>query len=124
MKLPQVGDIVVGVVAKVYHNYAIMVFEDDYTGLLHISELSNRFIRSFTGYCKVGNVYTVKVIAVDQERMNVKVSLKQMNSLERRQTLKGEMVPEGKIDATKLLEKLPDWIEKAIEQEEKERENL
>ena len=124
MKLPQVGDIVVGVVAKVYHNYAIMVFEDDYTGLLHISELSNRFIRSFTGYCKVGNVYTVKVIAVDQERMNVKVSLKQMNSLERRQTLKGEMVPKGKIDATKLLEKLPDWIEKAIEQEEKERENL
>ena len=121
--LPKVGDIVVGVVARVYHNYAIMLFEDDYTGLLHISELSNRFIRSFTGYCKVGNVYTVKVIDVDEERMNVKVSLKQMNNLERRQTLKGEGIDSGKIDFSKLKEKLPLWIEKAIEEEEKERKD-
>ena len=119
--LPKVGDIVVGVVARVYHNYAIMLFEDEYTGLLHISELSNRFIRSFTGYCKVGNVYTVKVVAVDEEKMNVKVSLKQMNNFERRQTLKGETIPQEKVDFAKLQEKLPAWIEKAIEDEEKER---
>ena len=119
--LPNVGDIIVGVVARVYRNYAIMVFEEEYTGLLHISELSNRFIRSFTGYCKVGNVYTVKVIAVDEERMNVKVSLKQMSNLERRQSLKGELVGESKVDASLLLEKLPSWIDQVIEEDEQER---
>ncbi len=121
--LPEVGDIVVGVVAKVYRNYAIMVFEDDYTGLLHISELSNRFIRSFTGYCKVGNVYTVKVIAVDKERMNVKVSLKQVNNSERKQTVKEEGVHPAKIDATLLKKKLPLWIEEAIAEQEREQSN-
>ena len=39
--LPKVGDVAVGTVVKVFQTYAIMLFEEGWTGLLHISELSH-----------------------------------------------------------------------------------
>jgi S1 RNA binding domain protein len=65
MKLPQVGDIEEGTVVRVYPHYAILLFDEGWTGLLHISELSNTYVHSFTSYVTVGNIYQVKVIAVD-----------------------------------------------------------
>jgi ribosomal protein S1 len=77
MSHSQVGDILEGTVVRVYPKYAIMLFDDGETGLLHISELSNSFVRNFTGYVQVGNIYKVKVIAYDEAKSFMKVSLKQ-----------------------------------------------
>ena len=40
-QLPSVGDVIQGTVVRVYHNYAIMLFDGGFTGLLHSSELSH-----------------------------------------------------------------------------------
>ena len=109
--LPKIGDVIQVVVCRVCHSYAIMLFDEGYTGLLHISELSHKFIRSFSGYCKVGNIYTVKVIDVDEEKGSVRVSLKQMTANDRRKTLKPEPIDESKIDFTALQERLSNWIQ-------------
>jgi S1 RNA binding domain protein len=78
MSHSQVGDILEGTVVRVYPKYAIMLFDNGETGLLHISELSNSFVRNFTGYVQVGNIYKVKVIAYDEAKSFMKVSLKRV----------------------------------------------
>ena len=109
--LPNVDDVVQGTVVRVYRNYAIMLFDAGYTGLLHISELSHKFIRSFSGYCKVGNIYTVKVIEVDAEKRSVKVSLKQMSSQDRKKALQPLPIEAERVDFAALESKLPEWVQ-------------
>ena len=63
MKQPSVGDIVTGTVVRVYPTYAILLFDEGWTGLLHISELSNNFIHNFTSFVTAGSIYSVKVLS-------------------------------------------------------------
>ncbi|MBQ2069562.1 MAG: S1 RNA-binding domain-containing protein [Bacilli bacterium] len=117
MNLPKVGDLAIGTVVKVYPNFAILLFEDGWTGLLHISELSNNFIRSFTSFVKIGSIYHVKVIAVDEESESVKVSLKQVTQAERRDSFRHQDIDPATIDFSALEAKIPEWAKKQIEEQ-------
>lgn len=109
----KVGDIVEGTVVKVYPSYAILLFEEGTTGLLHVSELSNGYVHNFMKYISVGNIYSVKVVAVDEAKNDVRVSIKQMTSSERRKFQEKKAIDPEQIDSTALQEKLPEWIEEA-----------
>lgn len=109
---PKVGEITQGVVVEVHHDYAIMLFDEGYTGLLHVSEAAHSYVRNFLAYCRVGNIYGVKVIGVDEETGRVKVSVKQLASAERRQLQKSREVDPAMIDFTALGDKLSLWLEK------------
>ena len=108
--LPKVGDVAVGTVVKVYPTYAILLFDDGWTGLLHISELSHSFIRSFTAFVTIGTIYSVKVIKVDEAEGKVHVSLKQMTSSERKRSFAHKPIEAGEVSFDALREKLPEWI--------------
>jgi len=105
-----VGDILEGTVVRVYPKYAIMLFDNGETGLLHISELSNSFVRNFTGYVQVGNIYKVKVIAYDEDKAFMKVSLKQLSGEEKREPLTKKRIEPQDVDFTELEKRLPDWV--------------
>ncbi|MBE6127608.1 MAG: S1 RNA-binding domain-containing protein [Erysipelotrichaceae bacterium] len=111
IKLPAVGTVAVGTVAKVYPTYAILIFDEGWTGLLHISELSNSYIRSFTSFVTIGTLYSVKVIRVDASTHKVHVSLKQVTQSERRNAFCHRVVPRSDISFDSLREHLPLWIE-------------
>lgn len=115
MSHSQVGDIIEGTVVRVYPKYAIMLFDGGETGLLHISEISNSFVRNFTAYIQVGNIYKVKVISFDADKNFMKVSLKQMTPKEKNQPLDKRPIDPSIIDFGKLEEKLPEWIKKENE---------
>lgn len=117
MNHSQVGDILEGTIVRVYPKYAIMLFDGGETGLLHISELSNSFVRNFTGYVQVGNIYKVKVIAYDEEKAFMKVSLKQLSGEERRSPLAKRRIETKDIDFQELEKKLPEWIKEENEKE-------
>ncbi|HBS02969.1 MAG TPA: hypothetical protein DEA63_03810 [Firmicutes bacterium] len=117
MTLPKVGDVAEGVVVKVYPRYAILLFEDGWTGLLHISELANSFIHHFSGYVSTGNIYNVKVIAVNPESDNIRVSLKQMTSADRKKAFRRKKINLNEIDFKALEEKLPEWVKSENEKE-------
>jgi predicted RNA-binding protein with RPS1 domain len=104
------GDVIVGTVVRVYPKYAIMLFDDDETGLLHISELSNDYVRNFTGFVHVGNIYKVKVIQVDEAKGFMKVSLKRLSESERRDGLTKNHIDPKTVDFAELEKKLPDWV--------------
>lgn len=117
-KLPKVGETYIGTVVSVYTSYAIMLFDEGWTGLLHISEVSTSYIRSFASYITIGSIYNVKVIAVDEDSGQVRVSLKQMTNSERRKSFRHCPVDSEDIDFAPLAKMLPLWI--AEENEGKE----
>ncbi len=113
----KVGDILEGTVVKVYPRYAILLFDDELTGLLHISEVSNHYIHSFTDYVKTGSIYKVKVISFDEEGPSMRVSLKALTNNERRDSIARMRVKEENISCDALFEALPKWIEEENKKE-------
>lgn len=106
----KVGDILEGTVVRVYPRYAILLFDDGETGLLHISELSKHFINDFSALLPVGTIYKVKVIEVDEERSSMRVSAKRLTESERRHYFKKKKVDSKDIDFSALRDNLPAWI--------------
>ncbi len=111
MKEIKVGDILEGTVVRVYPKYAIMLFEEGRTGLLHISELSNSFIRNFTSFVQVGNIYKVKVTEINAAENSMRVSLKQMSNAEKHMPLAKVSIDSSRISFLELERHLPSWIE-------------
>jgi S1 RNA binding domain protein len=115
MNHPKVGDIIEGTVVRVYPKYAIMLFDGGETGLLHISEISNSFVRNFTAYVQVGNIYKVKVISFEEEKNFMKISLKALTAKEKSLPMDKRPIDPSSIDFRKLEENLPEWIKKENE---------
>ena len=111
MNLPEVGSIHSGTVIKVFPTYAIMLFDGGWTALLHISELSNSYIRNIAYFIPVGTIHNVKVVSVDEESGKIHVSLKKLSSGERHQSFPKSPVPEKDISFDALKGHLPSWIE-------------
>jgi len=118
MRHSKVGDVIEGTIVKVTPKYAILLFEGGETGLLHISELAKSFVRNFTGFVQVGNIYKVKVIEYDETRDSMKVSLKKMTPAERKKPLPKKRVESASISFSGPAKRLPEWIE-----EENKKEN-
>lgn len=110
MRKPEIGEVATGTVVKVYPTYAILLFDDGWTGLLHISELSHNFIHNFTSFVTAGSIYSVKVIAINEDASNIRVSLKAMTAQEKKRTFRHKRIPQEEIDFSALEEKLPLWI--------------
>ena len=110
MRKPEIGEVATGTVVKVYPTYAILLFDDGWTGLLHISELSHNFIHNFTSFVTAGSIYSVKVIAINEDAPNIRVSLKAMTAQEKKRTFRHKRIPQEEIDFSALEEKLPLWI--------------
>ncbi|MCQ2799835.1 MAG: S1 RNA-binding domain-containing protein [Bacilli bacterium] len=118
MSHSKAGDILEGTVVKIYPKYAILLFENDETGLLHISELTNSYVRNFTSFVQAGNIYKVKVIQYDEEKNFMRVSAKALTPEEKRGPLKKEPIPADKISFEELEKRLPDWIKEQNEGEQ------
>ena len=110
-----VGDILEGTVIRVYPKYAILLFEDGETGLLHISELSNSFVRNFSSYVKAGTIYRVKVIEIDEEKGFMKVSRRKLSGQERHQSMDRKAIPESDQSFQAIEETLPSWVKEETE---------
>ena len=113
ISLPKEGDLAIGTVIAVFPTYAILIYDEGWTGLLHISELSNNFIRRFTNFVTVGSIFLTKVIAIENYSANVRVSLKATTPQDKRRAFRHQPVPRVQIDFTPLRNNLPHWIEEA-----------
>ena len=74
----KMGMVLNGIVTNVTHFGAFVDIGVHQDGLVHISELSNRYIRDPNQVCQVGDKIQVKVIAVDTERQRIGLSVKQL----------------------------------------------
>jgi general stress protein 13 len=69
------GSIVIGKVTGL-QDYGVFVKVMDYDGLIHISELSDKFVRDVRDYLTVGDMIDLKVLEVDEINKKLKLSYK------------------------------------------------
>lgn len=116
----KVGDVVEGIVTGVQSYGAFLSFADHYTGLVHISEISEGYVKEITQFVDVGQMVKVRIIEIDHENKHLKLSLKALNKQYKRKE-KREMwrkyrrgIQETPKGFQPLQELLPIWIEKAL----------
>ena len=70
------GMVLTGTVRNVIDFGAFVDIGDKYDGLVHISEMSDKFIKNPSEIVSVGDIVKVKVIKVDMDRHKVSLSMK------------------------------------------------
>lgn len=74
-----IGDIIKGKVIGI-SSYGIFVkIDEKYNGLIHISEISENYVRNISDYVQVGESIMVKVIGIDEENNHIKLSIKDID---------------------------------------------
>lgn len=94
-KYPQIGELIVAraeTVEKMYvyvrlEDYAGSGFQDRARGMIHISELANRWIRNISNYVKMNQRVVLKVLRVNPEKGHIDLSLRRVNSEQKAATL-------------------------------------
>ena len=113
----QIGDLVIGKITSVKPYALFLSFDNGSNGLLHISELSDSYIRDIEKYGSVGDEIKVKVIAIDEANGFLRVSYKKVPEEERYSTHVNEAriyLEEKEKDFSELEKKLPIWIEETL----------
>lgn len=112
----QLNDIIEGTIINIRSFGAIMIFDDESKGLLHISQVAKTFIRNINRYLKIGKTYQVKVIGIEDDGF-LKLSIIAISEEEkeqyRLQQSKRSQVDPSSIDFTAIKEKLPQWVMEA-----------
>ncbi len=115
----KVGEIIEGTITELRKFGALMIFDHDATGLLHISEVSDRFVFDIARYVQVGRNFNVKILEIDPNNGFMKVSLRKVTIEDRidfkNSAKKRVVVDEDEIDFSPLQEQLGKWTEKQLE---------
>ena len=78
------GDIVTVTITGIQPYGAFAVLPDHTSGLIHISEISDRFVADVHNFVDVGDEVKVKVLDIDQQTHQAKLSLKAIHRHKRR----------------------------------------
>ena len=87
--LPEIGEFVVVTIIRImpYGAYAALDEYDDVEGLLHISEISSRWVKNIRDHVRERQKVVLKVLRVDSEKRHIDLSLRRVNEREKREKL-------------------------------------
>ncbi len=103
-----VNKIVDGYVTGI-EKYGIFIgFDEYYTGLIHISEISSNFVKSITDYVQIGETIKVKILEVDEQNCQMKLSIKNIDY--KKAKLNRYKIKETSVGFFDLQTQLPNWI--------------
>ena len=116
----KIGDIVTCKVTG-FEKYGIFVSVDhDFSGLIHISEISDAFVRDIMDYVSLDEVIYAKVLGYDGDHHKLKLSIKNFDY--RFNSNQNTVIEENGNGFSELQKALDKWIdikEKEIEKIEK-----
>lgn len=86
---PETGELIVATVSGIvpYGAYVKLDEYDDKEGLIHISELSSRWVKNIRDHVREGQKTVLQVLRVDPEKGHVDLSLRRVGDRERREKL-------------------------------------
>jgi translation initiation factor 2 subunit 1 len=86
---PEEGELVVATIVRVlpYGAYASLDEYDGAEGLLHISEVSSRWVRNIRNHVRERQKAILKVLKVDPTKRHINLSLRRVNEREKREKL-------------------------------------
>lgn len=107
------NEIVEGLVTGI-EQYGIFVSLDEYySGLIHISEISEGFVKDINNFVNIGETIKVRVLDSDDDTFHVKLSIKNLNYRINRNKTK---IIETGSGFDVLKEHLPIWINEKNEE--------
>lgn len=100
------GDIVKGRITNIKPYGAFVKLDEDIDGLIHISEVSDGYVRSIEDYLKVGDEVTLEIIKVEEKKISL--SYKTQNKKRRKSRESTEVTTGFKPFETQLKA----WVDK------------
>ncbi len=87
--LPRAGELVVATIKRIvpYGAYVTLDEYGDAEGLLHISEVSSRWVRNIRNHVRERQKTILKVLRVNAEKMHINLSLRRVTEREKRERL-------------------------------------
>lgn len=114
----QVGQVVLAKVSGIQAYGAFVTLDDSTNGLIHISEISNGFVKDVASFVHVGDTIYVKIIDFDETSHQARCSLKALTARKSRRgkhLTKRALLPQGNIGFDSLQAMLPIWVEQIKE---------
>ena len=111
----KVGNIVKGQVTGIEKYGAFVALDYNYTGLIHISEVSNDFVNDISSFIKVGDPIYCQVLEVDKKNEHLRLSIKNINY-----RVNNGKVKESRLGFLPLRNNLNKWISDRISEIEKD----
>ncbi|MDF2607248.1 MAG: ral stress protein 13, partial [Bacillales bacterium] len=116
----KVGDIVIGKITGVQSYGAFVEINSQTQGLIHISEISERFVRDIRDFVSLGEEVTVKILSIDPNTGKLSLSIKELqkisdNNEEQLSQKTLYRVPKPSSSGFHILKKkLDEWIKQSI----------
>lgn len=108
------GQIVEGVITGIQPYGAFVVLDEETTGLIHISEVSDDFVRDIRQYVTQGEHIIAKIIDVSEGPSQLRLSLKALNYSSRKDRTdkdnKRPLVPDAELGFETLETIMPRWL--------------
>ena len=120
-------DIIEGIVISIKKYGVFLSFDDNYVGLLHISEISHNYVNNIEKYFSIGDKVKVMIKKIDTSTKFLEVSLKllpsDLNPYNKILPSKKVLSYIKDIDFTKLEKSLPNLIKEELKREKEEDES-
>ena len=109
----KIGDIVKGEVTGIEEYGVFVRLESEYSGLIHISEITSGFVSEISNFVQIGEKIFVRILDIKEDTKQLKLSIKNINYKEDGLTQK---IPESIKGFLPLEEKLPEWTEEKLKE--------
>ena len=108
------GDVIKAKITAIEKYGAFAKIDEDYSGLIHISEITDKYVHSITDFVDIGDEVNVKILEISDQKNKLKLSLKNLNDdlykkkkRELKETIFGFYL---------LKSSLPGWIKSKMEE--------
>ncbi|MDE6475365.1 MAG: S1 RNA-binding domain-containing protein [Erysipelotrichaceae bacterium] len=111
-----VGEVVEGYITGIKPYGAFVFLDSSHKGLIHISEISDYFVKDVHSFVHVNDRVKVKILDVDEDGTHLKLSLKAVatNKVRYSKCHKRKVqYPKMEIGFSSLAEHLDSWIDEA-----------
>lgn len=108
------GDVVKARITAIERYGAFAAIDDEYSGLIHISEITEKFVRDVTDFFEVGDVIKVKILLIPKEHNQLKLSAKGVNK--GLYENKNKKIKETVFGFYLLKTSLPNWIQEKMKE--------
>ena len=107
----KVGQVVQGIITGIQPYGAFVKIDDETSGLIHISEISNSYVSNVQSFVKQGEKIVVKIIDIDRKNSQLRLSLKAIQPpRKKRVSYRIEKQAVNQLGFNVLRNKLPEWI--------------
>ncbi len=114
----KIGQIVEGIITGIQPYGAFVSLEDKTPGLIHISEISEGFVKNVENFVKIDDKVKVKIIDYDEVSNQARLSLKALTPNRYRKERKGlryGSLPPMKLGFKSIQKAMDKWIAEAKE---------